>query len=313
MSILIVEDVFGPPFAALPNVVYEPTAFGNAELLAELLQSAQALVVRNRTQVTSELIAKAPNLKIVARAGVGLDNIDISACDQAGIAVVAGLGANAVSVGELAVGLALSVARQITTHQAAIAAGSWNRTAGTELSGKTWGLVGCGATAKATAKLLAGFDMQVIGYDPFVKSDDPTLKALGIKVAGLDEVLAQSDFISIHVPATKDTTHLLNANRLSLLKPTSILINVGRGEVVDEAALVSALATNQIAGAGLDVREVEPSDAAIFAQFPNVVLTPHIAGITDESQDRINQILAAEIARKFAGEGLQYAVGSIKQ
>jgi D-3-phosphoglycerate dehydrogenase len=312
VSILIVEDVFGPPFAALPNVVYEPTAFGDAELLTNLLKDAQALVVRNRTQVTAELLAKAPNLKIVARAGVGLDNIDIPACDKANVAVVAGLGANAVSVGELAVGLALTVARQVITHNSAIKAGRWDRTAGTELSGKTWGLVGCGATAKATASLLAGFQMKFIGYDPFVKADDPALKALNIEVADLDTVLTNSDFVSIHVPATKDTTHLINADRLALMKATAILINVGRGEVVDEAALAAALSANQIAGAGLDVREIEPSNADLFAEFNNVVLTPHIAGITTESQNRINQILAAEIARKFAGEPLQYAVGAIK-
>ena len=312
MTILIVEDVYGPPFAALANVVYEPTAFNNDALLTQLLADAQALVVRNRTQVTAELLAKAPNLKIVARAGVGLDNIDIAACNDAGVAVVAGLGANAVSVGELAVGLALSVSRQIVQHHNAIGDAKWDRIPGSELSGKTWGLVGCGATAKATAKLLTGFEMKLLGYDPFVKADDPVMQQLGITVTSLEEVLANSDFVSIHVPATKDTTHLINAERLASVKPTSIIINVGRGEVIDETALVSALSDGKIAGAGLDVREIEPSDASLFAKFPNVVLTPHVAGITSESQDRINQILADEITRKFTGESLQYAVGVIK-
>ncbi len=312
MTILIVEDVYGPPFAALANVVYEPTAFNNDALLTQLLADAQALVVRNRTQVTAELLAKAPNLKIVARAGVGLDNIDIPACNDAGVAVVAGLGANAVSVGELAVGLALNASRQIVHHHKAIGDAQWDRIPGSELSGKTWGLVGCGATAKATAKLLTGFEMKLLGYDPFVKADDPVMKQLGISVTSLEEVLANSDFVSIHVPATKDTTHLINAERLASMKPTSIIINVGRGEVIDETALVNALSDGKIAGAGLDVREVEPSDASLFARFSNVVLTPHIAGITSESQDRINQILADELTRKFAGQPLQYAVGAIK-
>ena len=312
MTTLIVEDVYGPPFAALANVVYEPTAFNNDALLTQLLADAQALVVRNRTQVTAELLAKAPNLKIVARAGVGLDNIDIPACNDAGVAVVAGLGANAVSVGELAVGLALSVSRQIVQHHKAIGDAKWDRIPGSELSGKTWGLVGCGATAKATAKLLTGFEMKLLGYDPFVKADDPVMQQLGITVTSLEEVLANSDFVSIHVPATKETTHLINAERIASMKPTSIIINVGRGEVIDETALVSALSDGKIAGAGLDVREIEPSDASLFAKFPNVVLTPHVAGITTESQDRINQILADEITRKFAGQPLQYAVGAIK-
>lgn len=312
MTILIVEDVYGPPFAELADVVYEPNAFSNEALLTKLLADAQALVVRNRTQVTAELLAKAPNLKIVARAGVGLDNIDIPACNSAGVAVVAGLGANAVSVGELAVGLALSVSRQIVQHHKAIGDAKWDRIPGSELSGKTWGLVGCGATAKATAKLLTGFEMKLLGYDPFVKADDPVMQQLGITVTSLEEVLANSDFMSIHVPATKDTTHLINAERLASMKPSSIIINVGRGEVIDEAALVSALLDGKIAGAGLDVREVEPSDASIFARFSNVVLTPHVAGITSESQDRINQILADEITRIFTGQPLQYAVGAIK-
>lgn len=312
MTILIVEDVYGPPFAELANVVYEPTAFNNDALLTQLLADAQALVVRNRTQVTAELLAKAPNLKIVARAGVGLDNIDIPACNDAGVAVVAGLGANAVSVGELAVGLALSVSRQIVQHHKAIGDAKWDRIPGSELSGKTWGLVGCGATAKATAKLLTGFEMKLLGYDPFVKADNPVMQQLGITVTSLEEVLANSDFVSIHVPATKDTTHLINAERLDSMKPTSIIINVGRGEVIDETALVNALSDGKIAGAGLDVREVEPSDDSLFAKFSNVVLTPHVAGITSESQDRINQILADEITRKFTGVPLQYAVGAIK-
>lgn len=311
MTILIVEDVYGPPFAALADVVYEPTAFNNEEQLSSLLANAQALVVRNRTQVTAELLAKAPNLKIVARAGVGLDNIDIPACDQRGIAVVAGLGANAVSVGELSVGLALNVARQISEHHTSIQAGKWNRTPGAELSGKTWGLVGLGATSKATAKLLSGFEMKLIGYDPFVNPEDPVIKQLGITVSTLEQVLKDSDFVSIHVPATKETIHLINSDRLATMKSSAILINVGRGEVIDETALVAALKQNTIGGAGLDVRETEPSDGSLFAGLSNVVLTPHIAGITNESQARINQILADEISRKFSGEPLKYAVGNV--
>lgn len=312
MTILIVEDVYGPPFAALADVVYEPTAFNDEVQLASLLANAKALVVRNRTQVTADLLDKAPNLKIVARAGVGLDNIDIPACDQRGIAVVAGLGANAVSVGELAVGLAMGVARQIVEHHSSIQVGKWNRTPGTELSGKTWGLVGLGATAKATAKLLTGFEMNLLGYDPFVNPEDPIIKQLGISISTLEQVLKDSDFVSIHVPATKETTHLINAARLATMKSSSILINVGRGEVIDETALVAALNQKTIAGAGLDVREIEPSDGSLFAGLSNVVLTPHVAGITTESQARINQILADEISRKFSGEPLKYAVGKVR-
>ena len=313
MSILIIEDVFGPAFAALTDVIYEPTAFNDQELLEKLLPDATALVVRNRTQVTASLLKKAPNLKIVARAGVGLDNIDIDACNQANVAVVAGLGANAISVGELTLGLALTVARHISMHHQGMTSGKWDRLAGTEISGKTWGLIGCGATAKATAKLLQGFDLDILGFDPFVQADDPKLKALNIQVTDLNSVLTRSDFVSIHVPASKETTHLINEQALDSMKSSSIIINVGRGEVIDEAALANALATKKIAGAGLDVREQEPSDSSLFKDLTNVVLTPHVAGITKESQSRINQILADEIVRKFANQPLQYAVGKIKQ
>jgi D-3-phosphoglycerate dehydrogenase/(S)-sulfolactate dehydrogenase len=310
VSILIIEDVFGPAFAALTDVVYEPTAFNDQELLEKLLPDATALVVRNRTQVTASLLKKAPNLKIVARAGVGLDNIDIDACNQANVAVVAGLGANAISVGELTLGLALTVARHISMHHQGMTSGKWDRLAGTEISGKTWGLIGCGATAKATAKLLQGFDLDILGFDPFVKADDPKLN---IQVTDLNSVLTRSDFVSIHVPASKETTHLINEQALNSMKSSSIIINVGRGEVIDESALAKALATDKIAGAGLDVREKEPSDSSLFKDLDNIVLTPHVAGITKESQSRINQILADEIVRKFSNQPLQYAVGKVKQ
>jgi len=312
VSILIVEDVYGPEFKSLSNVVYEPTAFGDKAKLFSLLADAEAIVVRNRTQVTANLLDHAPKLKIVARAGVGLDNIDISACNQRGVAVIAGLGANAVSVGELAVGLALTVARQIGEHHQEIILGKWNRTPGTELTGKTWGLIGCGATAKAAARLLSGFQMKIIGYDPFVSANDPSISELGIEVTELNNLLSSSDFVSIHVPSNKDTNHLINLDRLKPMKPNCILVNVGRGEVVDETALVTALESGLIAGAGLDVREKEPSDASKFQKFSNVVLTLHVAGITHESQIKINQILVDEIIRKLTNQPLQYAVGEVK-
>jgi D-3-phosphoglycerate dehydrogenase/(S)-sulfolactate dehydrogenase len=270
-------------------------------------------VVRNRTQVTAEIIAAAPKLKVIARAGVGLDNIDIKAADAAGVVVVAGLGANAVSVGELTLGLALSMMRSIPAHDVATRAGQWNRTPGRELSGLTWGLLGCGATGMATARLIQGFNCKVLGYDPFVKADDPRLPALNMSMHSLEDVLKGADVVSIHMPSTPQTNNTINATTLAIMKPSAIIVNVGRGEVINEADLITALKAKTIAGAALDVRAQEPPVVGELETLPNVILAPHVAGITSESQLRINEILTANIELALTGKAAINAVGSIKE
>lgn len=315
MSVLISEDVWGPAFEALAQTVEisrQPELWNDPMALKAAAAKASALVVRNRTQVTKDLLGAGPNLKVIARAGVGLDNIDIAAADELGIAVVAGLGANAVSVGEMAIGLALSLMRNIVRGDVDTRGGQWRRDAGRELSGSTWGLVGCGATGLATAKLLRGFECKILGFDPVIDAGDERLAALNINLVSLEEVLGSSDVVSLHAPAVAATHHMINARSLSLMKPTALLINVARGELVDEAALISALESGQIAGAGLDVRSSEPPELGKLETLPNVVLAPHVAGITNESQRRITDILAADIARALSGQPLQFAVGRIK-
>lgn len=315
MSVLISEDVWGPAFDGLAQTVEisrQPELWQDPAALKAAAANASALVVRNRTQVTKDLLSACPNLKVVARAGVGLDNIDIAAADELGIAVVAGLGANAVSVGEMAIGLALSLMRNIVRGDADTRGGQWRRDAGRELSGSTWGLVGCGATGLATAKLLAGFDCKILGFDPAINAGDEHVNALRIDLVSLEEVLGNSDVVSLHAPAVAATHHMINAQSLALMRPTALLINVARGELVDEVALINALESEQIAGAGLDVRDSEPPDLGKLETLPNVVLAPHVAGITKESQQRITDILAADIARAIAGKPLHFAVGRIK-
>jgi len=200
--ILISEDVWGTPFQKLEGsfpITRNDDLWSNPEELKASLKEATALVVRNRTKVTAEVIAAAPKLKVIARAGVGLDNIDIKAADAAGVVVVAGLGANAVSVGELTLGLALALLRNVPGHDVATRDGGWVRTPGRELSGLTWGLLGCGATGLATAKLLQGFSCSVIGYDPYAKS------LSGIELTTFEDVLQRSDVVSIHMPSTAET------------------------------------------------------------------------------------------------------------
>jgi len=308
--ILISEDVWGTPFQKLEGsfpITRNDDLWSNPEELKASLIDATALVVRNRTKVTAEIIAAAPKLKVIARAGVGLDNIDIKAADAAGVVVVAGLGANAVSVGELTLGLALALLRNVPGHDVATRDGGWIRTPGRELSGLTWGLLGCGATGLATAKLLQGFSCSVIGYDPYAKN------LSNIELTTFEDVLKRSDVVSIHMPSTAETNGSINASSLALMKPDAIIVNVGRGEVINEADLIAALKAKTIAGAALDVRVQEPPIKGEMEEISNLILTPHVAGITKESQLRINQILTSNIELVLNSKPATHAVGALKE
>jgi D-3-phosphoglycerate dehydrogenase / 2-oxoglutarate reductase len=308
--ILISEDVWGAPFQKLEGsfpITRNDDLWSNPEDLKASLKDVTALVVRNRTKVTAEIIAAAPKLKVIARAGVGLDNIDIKAADAAGVVVVAGLGANAVSVGELTLGLALALLRNVPGHDVATRDGGWVRTPGRELSGLAWGLLGCGATGLATAKLLQGFGCSVIGYDPYAKN------LSNIELTTFEDVLKRSDVVSIHMPSTAETNGSINAASLALMKPDAIIVNVGRGEVINEADLMAALKAKTIAGAGLDVRAQEPPITGEMETLPNLILTPHVAGITKESQLRINQILTSNIELVLNSKPATHAVGALKE
>jgi D-3-phosphoglycerate dehydrogenase/(S)-sulfolactate dehydrogenase len=308
--ILISEDVWGTPFQKLEGsfpITRNDDLWSNPEELKASLKDVTALVVRNRTKVTAEIIAAAPKLKVIARAGVGLDNIDIKAADAAGVVVVAGLGANAVSVGELTLGLALALLRNVPGHDVATRDGGWVRTPGRELSGLTWGLLGCGATGLATAKLLQGFGCSVIGYDPYAKN------LSGVELTTFEDVLKRSDVVSIHMPSTAETNGSINATSLALMKPDAIIVNVGRGEVINEADLMAALKAKTIAGAALDVRTQEPPVKGEMESILNLILTPHVAGITKESQLRINQILTSNIELVLNSKPATHAVGALKE
>lgn len=308
--ILISEDVWSDDFVELQKrfpIIHEPDLWNRRDDLKKALKDAQALVVRNRTQVNRELIEAAPKLKVIARAGVGLDNIDIQAADENGIVVAAALGINANAVAELTLGLAIALARDVVARDQSTRSGEWNRAAGSEISGKTWGLLGYGATGRAVAKLLTGFGCNIFAYDPFVK------EAAGATLMPLDDVISKSDVISIHLPATNETTGLINQNLIAKMKRTALIVNVGRGEVINEADLAKALVEGLIAGAALDVRATEPPKDDLFKNLKNVILTPHIAGITKESQAAINKVLVSEIEAALTGSTHKYAVGKVKQ
>lgn len=247
----------------------------------------------------SEVLDRASQLKVIARLGVGLDNVDLVEARRRGVDVVNVPGGNAIAVGELALALILSVLRKVPTINSRVRVGAWDRYVGEELTGKRVGLIGFGATAQALARLLAGFGCRLRAFDPYVSP--AAAEALGVELAPLAEVL-DSDVVSVHAPHTPQTHHIINAETLALMPAGSVLVNVGRGPLVDEAALVDALASGHLAGAGLDVFELEPvaADHPLLA-FDSVVATTHAGADTAQAYDRIGISTAQAIVDVFAG------------
>jgi D-3-phosphoglycerate dehydrogenase / 2-oxoglutarate reductase len=228
------------------------------------------------------------------------------------VVVVAPAGANAASVAEHSLGLALALARRTVSLDRLTRSGEWRRSGGHELAGKTWGLLGAGATGRACARVAKALGMDVIGHDPYVPADHPEVRELGLRMVGLHDLASGADVLSCHLPATPETKGLVDAGLLARMRRHALLISVGRGEVVDEGALVTALDEGRLGGAGLDVRASEPPVTGRLEELPNVVLTPHIAGITAESQERIMSILATDITHVLEGRAAEHAAGSVR-
>lgn len=282
----------------------------NRTELLEAIGHANAILVRSATKVDAEAIAAAPNLKVVARAGVGLDNVDIPAATAANVLVVNAPTSNIVSAAELAVSLLLSVARNVVPANIALKDGQWKRSkfGGVELQGKTVGIIGMGKIGLLVAQRLAGFDMNFVAYDPYVTSA-PT-GGPEIKMVSLDELLMQSDFVTIHIPKTTETVGLIDAAALAKLKPTAFVINAARGGVLDESALYDALVDGKLAGAGLDVYATEPCiDSPLFG-LDNVVATPHLGASTEEAQEKAGIAVAESVVAAFAGADVPGAVNA---
>lgn len=274
---------------------YDPTLADKPEKLAALLADARILIVRNRTQVRGPVIAAGRKLVMVGRLGVGLDNIDVAACEAKGIAVRPASGANDSAVAEYVICGVMMLLRGAYLATGDVMDGTWprNRLMGRETSGKTLGLIGFGAIARETARRARALGMAVLAHDPFLPADHPAFAAHEARPVKLEELLAHSDAISLHVPLTPDTRNLIDAAALARMKPGTVLINAARGGVVDEAALADALKSGHLAGAMLDVFETEPLPAGtVLAGVPNLVLTPHIAGVTQESNVRVSGVIA---------------------
>jgi D-3-phosphoglycerate dehydrogenase len=261
-------------------------------------------MVRNMTIVDREVIDAAPNLQVIGRIGVGLDNLDLRALSEHGIVVCYPPEENAVSVAEHVFAMLLSYARRIPGADASVREGKWERSRfiGFELAGKTMGILGLGRIGFRVAVRARAFGMRVLAYDPYMVAQHAAVTETGTELASLEEVLRQSDVVTCHLPLTDETRGLLDAERLGWMKPTAILINTSRGPAVKEADLLQALLENRLGGALLDVREKEPPGEDPLHALPNVLLTPHIASWTEESLHRVISTVAADVDRVLSGQ-----------
>lgn len=292
------------PLRAEHEVLFDPELVDERSALLAAVADAEAIIVRNRTQVDDELLTAAPRLRVVGRLGVGLDNIDMGACQRRGIAVHPATGANTRAVAEYVIASVMMLFRGAYQARDRMVDGAWPRGAlqGRETSGKTLGLVGLGGIARVVAERATAFGMTVAAFDPFLTADDPAWTGV-TRVDNLADLLARSDAISLHVPLTDSTRHLINADSLGTMRSGAIVVNTSRGGVVDDAALAAAIRNGHIGGAALDVFETEPltaTAAEMFADLDNVVLTPHIAGLTTESNERVSD-LTVENVKKTLG------------
>ncbi len=287
------------------EVDYDMELSRKREELLKLLPNYDAVIVRNETQVDTEFLEAAKKTQIIGRLGVGLDNIDLKGARERDIPVVSARNANATSVAEYVMAAMLDASRPILAANEDVRAGNWNRKffTGVELNNRVLGLIGMGEISHRVAKRAKAFGMDVVGYDPFVAPFDHVVQETGIKqVDTVEEVLKVSDFVSIHVPLTKDTKHLLNRNAFAKMKKEAYVINSARGGIVEETDIVEAVKNKEIAGAYLDVLEKEPVEKdSPLAEVEEIILSPHIAGLTTEAQSRTAMLIAEEVDRVLKG------------
>src|SRR4029079_13227989 len=269
---------------------------------------ADALLVRSATKVDTELLTATQRLKVVARAGVGLDNVDVPAATERGVMVVNAPTSNIVSAAEHAVALLLATARHIPAADASLRGGQWKRSSytGVELNGKIVGVVGLGKIGQLVAQRLAAFDVRLIAYDPYIQPGRAA--QLGIELVSLDDLLRRADMISIHLPKTPETLGLIGKDQLALTKPGVLIVHAARGGLVDEDALAEAVRSGHVGGAGIDVYVTEPTTSSPLFELPQVVVTPHLGASTDEAQDRAGTDVARSVQLALAGEFVPDAV-----
>jgi (S)-sulfolactate dehydrogenase len=307
MNILITEFMDERAVAQLRaqhHVDYTPTLVDDTPRLLSAAADADALVVRNRTQVRGELLGALQRCRVVGRLGVGLDNIDVEGCRARGIQVIPATGANALSVAEYVITAALLLLRGAYASSQEVAAGRWPRnalSAGREIGGKRLGLIGFGSIGQLTAKLARGLSMQVVAHDALMAANHPAHAEHGVEAVGLDDLVRTADVISLHVPLVEGTRGLFDAARIASMKPGAVLINTARGGIVDEVALAAALRSGHLGGAAIDVFASEPLPATPhFDGCPNLLLSPHIAGVSAESNQRVSLLIAERLLEVLA-------------
>jgi D-3-phosphoglycerate dehydrogenase len=307
--VLIAEELSPATVSALgPDFEIKNIDGTDRKVLLSALATADAILVRSATQVDAEAIAAAKQLKVIARAGVGLDNVDIKAATAAGVMVVNAPTSNIISAAELAIGHLLSLARHIPDANASLKGDKWERSkfTGVELYDKTIGIVGLGRIGSLVAQRLSGFGARLIGYDPYISP--AKAEQMGVSLASLDEVMEQSDFITIHIPKTAETTGLIGAAQFAKAKKELRIVNCSRGGIIDENALLEALKTNRIAGAGLDVFNHEPPKGSPLLSLPNILVTPHLGASTEEAQEKAGISVAKSVRLALAGDLVPDAV-----
>lgn len=292
------DEVAVESLRARYDVHHDPELYARPDDLARLIEQVPAIIIRNQTVMRGPLLEAAKALKVIGRLGVGLDNIDMSACADRGIRVFPATGANSLSVVEYVIGTTMTLLRGAYFANAAMLAGEFPKTKliGREIAGKLMGIVGFGAIGQDLARHARAIGMEVAAFHPRLAADDPAWS--GVRRLELDALLGEADVVSLHVPLTSETRGLIDAKAIARMKPDAILINTARGGIMDEAALVAALKAGKLGGAAIDVYEQEPlgKDAAkVFAGAPNLILTPHISGNTVESNGRVSGLVAEKV------------------
>jgi (S)-sulfolactate dehydrogenase len=301
--IVITEIMDAPAVARLQahhDVLYDPLLVDDAPRLLALAAGADALIVRNRTQVRGELLAALGKCRVIGRLGVGLDNIDVTGCEARNIAVIPATGANALSVAEYVITSTMLLLRGAFMSTSDVVAGKWPRNAlgnrGRETAGKTLGIIGFGSIGQLTGRLARGLGMNVVAFDAMMNADAPAFQGSGVKCTGLQDLILQSDVVTLHVPLVDGTRGLFDAQRIASMKPGAILINTSRGPILDLQAVGAALRSGHLGGAAVDVFDVEPLAATpSLADCPNLLLTPHISGVSSESNDRVSTLIADKV------------------
>jgi D-3-phosphoglycerate dehydrogenase len=298
MKVLVREEI-APAGVDLLREHFEVDVDGEGDL-AEKIGAYDAIVIRSATKLTADLIEKADNLKVIGRAGVGVDNVDVEAATRRGIVVANAPESNVVSAAEHTVGLLVALARNIPQAHAALVEGRWERSkwGGVELAEKTLGILGFGRIGQQVARRAVGLQMRVIAYDPFVSAE--RFRELGVEQGTFDEVLARSDFVTLHLPLNDETRGAIDGEAIAKMRDGARLVNAARGELLDEQALAGALRSGKLAGAAIDVFAQEPYSGPLL-EAPNIVVTPHLAASTDEAQDRAGVIVAEQVVAALQG------------